>query len=440
MEGVFCQPVRGGNPEYVHSPRPYSGGKFLRTWSENKVNGNLDFNYYLDQRILYPVTLREVNLQNARVGFTEGDEEVDLTEKEQVVNFMADFIKDQVGNPLDGPAICYFNATIIPDMVEALYEKRPDLKPLIRVLASESAFFADKCREMFGDSVLASDADIKKLKAGEKIFIISRQKLLVGLNARYLRYCFISPTNSKIIIMQAIGRLMRPVPPEKVPKKTAILFLTSLTGKCLDIVGKGSEPKDPEERSEFDPRLPDDHDDPKTRYTTTSMTLSEAYDLPIPVFYKTEVGFRDFINQTRVKDGNTVEVLKRKYIDPEELDKFNAVALREHVSRIRDMDRAQYKRAIIDRDSKLVDGKKIWFCHGKELLGADGCERTMREVNLEIHHKAPYTFAELYRTLGDDGVVAWHADPKNLQQLITLCDVCHEKIHEKDGDEGEEVA
>ena len=64
----------------------------------------------------------------------------------------------------------------------------------------------------------------------------------------------------------------------------------------------------------------------------------------------------------------------------------------------------------------------------------------MREVPLEIHHKAPYTFAELYRTLGDDGVVAWHADPKNLQHLITLCDVCHEKIHEKDGDEGEEVA
>src|SRR5439155_23809240 len=96
---------------------------------------------------------------------------------------MADFIKDQVGNPLDGPAMCYFNATIIPDMVEALYAKRPDLKPLIRVLASESAFFAEKCREMFGNGVLATDADIKKLKSGERIFLISRQKLLVGLNA-----------------------------------------------------------------------------------------------------------------------------------------------------------------------------------------------------------------------------------------------------------------
>jgi|GEM_PF-2682090 len=432
--------TQSGGKAFGFTASPYSAGKFQRTWSENDISKDLglDFNYYLDEKILYPVTLREVNLQNARVGFKEGEEEVDLIEKEQVIEFMANFMKDQVGNPLDGPAICFFNATIIPDMVEALFSKRPDLKPHIKVLASDGAYFAEKCCEMFGDSILATDEDIKRLKKGEKLFLISRQKLLVGLNAPYLRYCFISPTNSKIIIMQGIGRLMRPVSGDAVPKKTAILFLTSLSGKKLDIGGQGTDPSEPKDPR--DPGLPDDHDDPKTRYTTTSMTLSEAYDLPIPVFYKTEVGFRDFINQTRVKDGNTVEVLKRKFIDPEELDKFDPVALREHVSRIRDMVRAQYKRAIIDRDSKMVDGKKVWYCHGKELLGKEGCERTMNEVHLEIHHKAPYTFAELYRTLGDEGVVSWHADPKNLQHLITICSGCHDKVHARDGNGGEEVA
>lgn len=426
---------QSGGKAFGFTASPYTDGKFQKTWSNNRLNSNLDFNYYLDRGILYPITLREVNLQNARVAFEEGKEveEIDLTEKEQVINFMADHIATTLPpEGLDGPAICYFSSIIIPDMVEALFQKRPDLKTMIKVLASDSAFFAKKCTEMFGSEVLANDNDVSRLKAGEKVFLISRQKLLVGLNAPLLRYCFISPTNSKIIIMQGIGRLMRPVGDNSF-KKLATLFLTSLTGKKLSISGKGSDPKEKDNaHDEFDPN---DHDNPKSRYTTISMTLSEAYDLPTPVFYKTEVGFRDFINQTRVKDGNTVEVLKRKFIDPEELDKFDPIHLRENLSRLRDMVRAQYKKFIMERDSRLVEGRRVWFCHGKDLLGDKGCNRSASEVNLEIHHMEPYTFASLYSKYDEDGILKWHADLENMKHLVTLCEGCHYLIHSEEESE-----
>jgi len=434
-----------GGKAFGFTASPYSDGKFQRTWSNNKLGAELTFNYYLDKNILYPVTLREVNLQNARAGFIEGDEqeEIDLTEKDQVINFMANHISDTLPvQGLDGPAICFFSSVIIPDMVEALLEKRPDLKRHIKVLASEAAYFAEKCKEMFGPEILATEDDIKRLKAGESVFLISRQKLLVGLNAPYLRYCFVSPTNSKIIIMQAIGRLMRPVSFDKVPKKLATLFLTSLSGKKLNIAGKGSEPTDDDDELEADDEALDlnDHDSPKTKYTTTSMTLSEAYDLPVPVYYKSEVGFRDFINQTRIKDGNAVEVLKRRAIDTGELDAFDPVALREEVSRVRDIVRAQYKKFIMERDSRTEDGRKVWYCQGKKVLGSPGCDRTSKEVNIEIHHKHPYTFADLYRRLGRDGVIAWHADKANMEHLISLCEGCHDLVHSREEDDSEGVA
>lgn len=434
-----------GGKAFGFTASPYSDGKFQRTWSNNKLGADLTFNYYLDKKILYPVVLQEVNLQNARAGFIEGDEqeEIDLTEKDQVINFMADKIATTLPvQGLDGPAICFFSSVIIPDMVEALFEKRPELKNHVKVLASDAAYFAEKCKEMFGPEILATETDISRLKAGEKVFLISRQKLLVGLNAPYLRYCFVSPTNSKIIIMQAIGRLMRPVSTDIVPKKLATLFLTSLSGKKLNISGKGSEPSDDEDDLESGDEGLDlnDHDSPKTKYTTTSMTLSEAYDLPVPVYYKTEVGFRDFINQTRIKDGNAVEVLKRRAIDTADLDAFDPVTLREEVSRVRDMVRAQYGKFIMERDSKVVDGRRIWFCQGKAVLGTPGCDRTSIEVKIEIHHKHPYTFADLWRRLGRDGVIAWHADPSNMTHLVSLCEVCHDLVHSREEDDHEGVA
>ncbi|MBS1984818.1 MAG: hypothetical protein JST16_11670 [Bdellovibrionales bacterium] len=418
---------------FTASPYQHPNSKFQNTWSSNRIAGDLDFNYYLDKSILYPVTLREVNLQNARVGYSDGDDEVDLTEKDQVISFMADHISTVLPQgELDGPAICFFSAVIIPDMVEALKSRRPELAKHIKVLASDSAFFAEKCKELFGESILATDKDIQALKRGEKVFLISRQKLLVGLNAPYLRYCFISPTNSKITIMQGIGRLMRPIDFKKVPKKLATLFLTSLSGKKLDITGKGSEPADEDDELSGDPTRLDGVDPVKTRYTTTSMTLSEAYDLPVPVFYKTEVGFKDFINQRRIDNPNSVERLKRRFIDPEEFGNFDPIALREIISRLRDEARTQYKRDIQERDSRTEDGKRVWFCQGKKILGPKGCNRTQLEVPLEIHHLHPFTFAGLFKTLGPDGVLAWHADRANLKHLVTLCPNCHDLIHEQE--------
>jgi hypothetical protein len=425
---------------FTASPYKDRDGKFNRTWSDNKLNSTLDFNYYLDHEILYPVTLQEVNLQNARVGFAEGDEEQDLVEKEQVINFIVDHMGTTLpARGLDGPAICFFSNVIIPDIVETLFKKRPDLEPLVKVLASDSAYFATKCKEMFGNQILATDKDIASLKAGENILLISRQKLLVGLNAPYLRYCFVSPTNSKIIIMQAIGRLMRPAP--SVPKKLATLFLTSLSGsKRLSISGKGADPTGGDDNDDTGEggNDPNGHDEPKTKYTTTSMTLSEAYDLPVPVFYKTAVGFKDFINQARIKDGNSVELLKRKVLDPAELEKIPAISEYAEYSRTRDRVRAQYKLEIRDRDSRIEDGSRLWFCQGKKLLGQEGCERTERQVNLEIHHMHPYTFAELYRKFGgEDGVIAWHANRNNLKYLVSLCSECHDLIHAKHHEEEE---
>jgi superfamily II DNA or RNA helicase len=439
IQSSLIQEVKdnGGNAfGFTASPYQHPNSKFQRTWSSNPIASDLTFNYYLDKAILYPVTLREVNLQNARLDFEDGGEEVDLQEKEQVITFMVDYIKTTLPEEkLDGPAMCYFSNIIIPDIVEKLLEKIPYLKGKIKVLGSESAFFAKKCQEMFGDEILATDEDIEKIKNGELIFMISRQKLLVGFNAPLLKYCFISPTNSKITIMQGIGRLMRPISYEKVPKKLATLFLTSLSGKKLDISGKGAEPNPDDNDSTGDDSRTDEHDNPKTRYTTSSMTLSEAYDLPNPVFYKIEVGFRDFINETRIKDGNSVERVKRKNINPEELDKFDPIQLKQELNRIRDMVRSQYKRFIQERDSKVVDGRKLWYCHGKKVIGEEGCNRTQLEVRLEIHHLEPNTFSSLYSRLGPEGVVEWHRVHDNMKFLVTLCPACHVLIHSKKNEE-----
>jgi len=235
--------------------------------------------------------------------------------------------------------------------------------------------------------------------------------------------------------MQAIGRLMRPISYEQVPRKLATLFLTCLSGKKLDISGNGAEPNPEDNDNTGDETRTDEHDNPKTRYTTSSMTLSEAYDLPIPVFYKTEVGFRDFINQTRIDDANTVERVKRKSIDPEELDKFDPMALKQELNRLRNMVRAQYKRFIQERDSKEVDGRKLWYCHGKQVVGERGCDRTQLEVPLEIHHKEPFTFTSLYKKFRADGVIEWHRKSENMKHLVSLCPRCHDLAHATREDE-----
>jgi 5-methylcytosine-specific restriction endonuclease McrA len=323
--------------------------------------------------------------------------------------------------------MCYFNPVIIPDIVELLlkHQKANVLKGKIKVLASESAEFAEKCRSMFGENILANDDDIRKLKAGEKIFLISAQKLLVGLNAPLLRYCFISPTNSKIKIMQAIGRLMRPT--GKVDRKLATLFLTSLSGKKLDLAEKPGTGTDKErDPKDNEPTDPDADENPKTRYTTTSMTMSEAYDLPIKVFYKTEVGFRDFINQTRIGDPNTVEKIKTTHIPKDELDKFEAIELRDKLNRLRDICRTNYKPVILKRDK--------YQCQGKKLVGEKGCNRGDGEVNLEIHHIEPWTFANIFKQLGYDGTIEWHRKADNLKHLVTLCTTCHDLLHAQEDD------
>lgn len=409
---------------FTASPYEHPDGKFQRTWSKNKINAHYDFNYYLDHNIVYPVTLREVNLQNARPDFADGGDEVDLKEKRQVVEFIANHIMTTIPEKeLDGPGICYFNPVIIPDIVDLLlnHKKAMVLKGKIKVLASDSADFAEKCRSMFGPDILATDQDIKRLKDGEKIFLISAQKLLVGLNAPLLRYCFISPTNSKIKIMQAIGRLMRPT--SKVDRKLATLFLTSLSGKKLDLAEKSGDKTERDPKTS-EPTDPDADEDPKTRYTTTSMTLSEAYDLPIKVFYKTEVGFRDFINQTRIGDPNTVEKIKTTHIPKDELDKFDAIELRDKLNRLRDICRTNYKPVILRRDK--------FQCQGKNLLGSEGCNRGDGEVNLEIHHLEPWTFSSIFKQFGYEGTIEWHRKTDNLKHLVTLCTDCHDLLHSKE--------
>jgi len=420
---------RGGNAfGFTASPYEHPDGKFQKTWSKNKINSDFDFNYYLDNKIVYPVTLREVNLQNARPDFADSGEELDLTEKSQVIEFMASHIMTVLPeNELDGPAICYFNPVIIPDMVEQLLTYGPKskiLKGRIKVLASDSAEFAEKCNARFGPDILATSSDIAALKAGEKIFLVSALKLIVGLNAPHLRYVFISPTNSKIKIMQAIGRLMRPIDPNKVPKKLATLFLTSLTGKKLDIgemnSSDGGDSSEPREPIEVDP---DGDEVPKTRYTTSSMTLSEAYDLPHKVFYKSEVGFRDFINEKLINNPNAVEYVNTHHIDKDTLDQMDVLREVKELNRLRSQCRSQYYDYILKRDK--------YICQGKIAIGEEGCDRAYGEVNLEVHHMPPWEFKEIVRAFGVDGALEWHRKPDNMAHLVTLCVDCHDLFHSK---------
>lgn len=420
---------------FTASPYENPEGKFQRTWSLNKINSDRDFNYYLDRDIIYPITLREVNLQNARLDYELGGEEIELTEKSQVVDFIANHIVSTLPRKLDFPAICFFSPVIIPDIVRELINK-PDvgayLKTVIRILGTNEAQFIDKCRSQFGEELIATEDTIKGVIKGDPIFLISQQKLLVGLNAPLLKYCFISPTNSKIKILQGIGRLMRPS--AKVDRKLAVLFLTSLSGKKMDI-GEGGN----KEGTEHEPcvdcnrkicdcacdecNLPrnSECECPKASYTTTSMTLSEAYDLPIKVFYKTEVGFRDFINQARVNDTNTVLRIGTLKVSKDEFDKWNPIQDRSTVGRVRQLCFVAYRNDVLKRDKNT--------CQGKKLLGEQGCSRSMGEVELNIHHLPPYEFASLLRTLGEEKTVSWHASPDNWQYLVTLCKSCHQLAH-----------
>lgn len=422
--------TKGGNAfGFTASPYEHPDGKFQNTWSKNKINSDFDFNYYLDNNIVYPVTLREVNLQNARPDFADSKEELDLTEKTQVIDYMANHIMTVLPeHELDGPGICYFSPFIIPDMVDALLKYGPKskiLKGRIKVLGSESAAFAELCKARFGEDILATSDDIAALKKGEKIFLISALKLIVGLNAPHLRYVFISPTNSKIKIMQAIGRLMRPIDFAKVPKKLATLFLTSLTGKKLDIGDDG----DSSEGGSDGQREPIDVDDnenetPTTRFTTSSMTLSEAYNLPHKVFYKNEVGFRDFINERLIENPNAVERVNTDHIDKDALDNMDIVNEVKVLQRLREQCRTQYRDYVLKRDK--------YICQGKVVIGDEGCKRAYGEVNLEVHHMPPFEFKDIVRKFGHDGTLEWHRKPENLKNLVTLCVDCHDLYHSKE--------
>jgi hypothetical protein len=286
-----------------------------------------------------------------------------------------------------------------------------------------------KCEARYGKEILADATTIEKLKAGETIFLISQQKLLVGLNAPHLKYCFISPTNSKIKILQGIGRLMRPC--ATVDEKLAVLYLASLTGKKMDI-GEG-----PSETTEKDPcdkcglkvcdcACPTCHlprntecECPKARYVSSSMTLSEAYDLPHKVFYKETVTFSDFINERRINDPNTVYKIPTRHIDPMEWDNFDVKKALAEKEELRRNCYVIFKNDVLKRDKHACVE----------------CHRGQGEVKLEIHHVEPYEFIKLYETRGYQGTIEWHSDPKNWQYLITLCDPCHKAKHKSDDGE-----
>jgi superfamily II DNA or RNA helicase len=120
----YVKAVGGRAFGFTASPYENPAGKFQRTWSKNKINSDRDFNYYLENNVIYPIKLKEVNLQNARVDYEIGDEEVELTEKSQVVEFIASNILTTVPQGgLKGPAICFFSPVIIPDIVGELLEK-----------------------------------------------------------------------------------------------------------------------------------------------------------------------------------------------------------------------------------------------------------------------------------------------------------------------------
>lgn len=425
---------------FTASPYEHPDSKYQRTWSNNKINQDRDFNYYLDNNIIHNgLILHEVNLQNARVDYIIGGDEIELTEKKQVIEFMTKQMLIILPDRLDYPGICFFNAVIIPDMVRELIKDEQNgsyWRSVIKILGSDDAQFVEKCRSQFGSDMIADDATIEAVTAGEKILLISQQKLLVGFNAPHLKYCFISPTNSKIKILQGLGRLMRPS--NKVDRKTGVLFLTSLSGKKMDI----GEPKDDKEPTEKEPcedcglKVCDCACDdcgqprntvcecPKGNYKTTSLTLTEAYDLPIKVFYKTAVEFRDFINQTRVNDANTVLRIASLKIPKDDLDSLDDVRGIAEIRRIRELCRVAYKNDVLKRDNNR--------CQGKKVLGESGCDRPQGEVNLEIHHMPPFEFSELMRTLGPDKTVEWHATPSNWKYLVTLCRGCHDEFHRRD--------
>lgn len=414
---------------FTASPYENPAGKFQKTWSKNKINGDRDFNYFLERNIIYPIKLKEVNLQNARVDYEIGDEEVELTEKSQVVDFIANNILTTIPQGgLNGPAICFFSPVIIPDIVGELLanDNYNQVKPFIKVLGSPESAFMKKCEARFGKEILADDEVIKQLKVGEKIFLISQQKLLVGLNAPHLRYCFISPTNSKIKILQGIGRLMRPC--SEVDEKLAVLYLASLSGKKMDIGESGTSSTESEPCNDCGLKVCDcacevcgqprntECECPKARYVSSSMTLSEAYDLPHKVFYKEVVGFSDFINERRINDPNTVYKIPTRHIDPIEWDNFDVKKALAEQQELRRKCFVIYKNDILKRDHNACVE----------------CKRGQGEVNLEIHHVSPYEFNELYRTRGYQGTIEWHSDPKNWKYLITLCDPCHKEHHKAD--------
>ena len=412
---------------FTASPYEHPEGKFQRTWSHNKINSDRNFDYYLDKEIIYPITLKEVNLQNARIDYEIGDEEVELTEKSQVVDFIAANILTTIPRELDGPAICFFSPVIIPDVLGELLDKSKDsgLNKCIKVLGSPEAAFIKKCENSHGKEYIADESTIARLKKGEKIFLISQQKLLVGLNAPHLRYCFISPTNSKIKIMQGIGRLMRPN--DNVDRKLAVLYLASLSGKKMDIGGKKEPSSEKEDCEKCGLKVCDcpcktcgqpkntECECPKASYVASSMTLSEAYDLPHKVFYKTEVGFRDFINETRIHDANTVVIVPTRHLDPEKFNDFDIAKKMREKEELRKKCYTAYKNDILTRDNHAcVD-----------------CGRGMGEVNLEIHHVSPYDFIELYKSHGFEGTLKWHSNPENWENLVTLCEPCHNERHRK---------
>jgi hypothetical protein len=199
-----------------------------------------------------------------------------------------------------------------------------------------------------------------------------------------------------------------------------------LTGKKLDIgEGEGSEGEStPRETIEVDP---DADETPQTRYATYSMTLSEAYDLPHKVFYKNEVGFRDFINERLINNPNAVDFVNTVHIDKDALDQMDVLREVKDLKRLRDQCRSQYYDYVLKRDKYL--------CQGKRVIGDDGCNRAYGEVNLEVHHMPPWEFKDIVRKFGIDGALEWHRDSKNMEHLVTLCVDCHDLFHSKQAEE-----
>jgi hypothetical protein len=425
---------------FTASPYEHPDGKYQRTWSSNKINEERDFNYYLDHKIIHNgIVFHEKNLQGARIDYTLGDEEIELTEKKQVIEFITQQMQLVLPPTLDFPGICFFSAVIIPDIVREFINSPTNgsyWRSVIKILGSNDAQFIEKCRTQFGADIIADDRTIESVTKGEKILLISQQKLLVGFNAPHLKYCFISPTNSKIKILQGLGRLMRPS--DKVDRKYGVLFLTSLSGKKMDIgddrSDDGSTEREPCADCGF--KLCDCPCDecgqprislcecPKARYATTSLTLSEAYDLSVKVFYREAVQFRDFINETLVNNQNAVFRIGSVKIPKDDLDALDDVRELAELRRIRELCRVAYYDEVFRRDRNA--------CQGKRILGEGGCDRTAHEVRLEVHHMPPFEFAELMRAKGPDGTIAWHSNPENWKHLVALCKDCHDEFHRRE--------